>query len=140
MYWSFNSVQKMILDTSGNLTISGIISAKGYINSVPSITNNNPWLGTPTTSRLINTVYHNLSGKTIVVYIDANPSGAVASFTNYGVVDIGSSSTPSTQVGIVSNTAIATQGQITAIIPNGWYYEFITTGICGIGNWAEAPL
>jgi hypothetical protein len=113
----------------------------GYANSAPTITSSNPWLGTATTSRAIDVIYRNLTGKTIVVYVCAYClAGATTGASSWHGL-LGDSSPPTTNIGYFSNvTTINHFATLTMIVPNGWYYEAATTGTVTLQSWVEQTL
>jgi hypothetical protein len=144
LQWDIGASRLMNLDTSGNLIVSGLSTANGFSNSNPAITNSNPWLGSPTTSRAIGTIYHNTNNYAIIVYITIYINGGVGSESNYNTFYLGFSSSfnAGNVVGYVTNSlTIAQDEPFTFIVPAGWYYEVQQAlGTSAIDKWAEAPL
>jgi hypothetical protein len=134
------SVLKASLDTSGNLIVGGKVTGVGWVNSSPAYTNSNPWFGTPTTARALNTVYYNATGKTLVVSIRVDISANVNPSIYYFYVVIGSTSTPTNLLGLFSNGSLNQAFGYTFIVPSGWYYEIVSTVACTLNNWAEQYL
>jgi hypothetical protein len=126
---------------TAHLDSSGILTVVGYVNSSPSITTANPWLGTPTTTRAVNTVYQNLTGKTIVVYIIIIITGGVAYESSYALLYLGSTSTPATMVGAFSNSLTINQdATLMCIVPNNWYYKLTIGNSVTLNHWIEQVL
>jgi hypothetical protein len=120
------------IDTSGNLIMAGTLSGIGYINISPILSGGNPWLGTPTSTRSFNVIYHNLTGKTIIVYVSS-------SFTTGQLYyNLDHSSACTTTIGYFSSVGNSYMGTI--IVPNGWYYEIILSGTVSLTFWFEQTL
>jgi hypothetical protein len=117
----------------------GLINATGYVNSAPSAVYANPWLGTPTTSRAQNTVYQNLTGKTISIYASVVVKGFGG--LNYSAVaSIGTTSTPAIQVAEFTNSTIDQVVNINFNVPVNWYYTIANSSSGGIVVWTEQVL
>lgn len=87
----------------------------------------NPWLGTPTSSRALSTVYRNTTGKTVIVCVTVQWGGTAAMTMR---VKVDSVSTPTTIVleAINPSTTLAmTIPVLFPVLPN-YYYEIDFTG------------
>jgi hypothetical protein len=92
----------------------------------------NPWIGTPTGSRALTTVYQNASGKPLFVTVSV-----AAGLSGVGVVLTDSSNPPTTQVARV-DAASTTSPAVSFWVLPGNYYEFsVTSGGMTLNNWAE---
>ena len=123
------------LKTTDNVT-HAIHTGTGWANSAPAF----GLLCTPTASRAFNTVYHNLTGKTVIVYVCAMPAGSAGAVTNYFYGLLGATSSPNINVGFFTNSSINQYGTITIIVPSGYYYEIITAGTVTAEVWEEQLL
>jgi hypothetical protein len=128
--------------TFAALTLTGNVSAAGgYANSGATLSNANPWYGTPSTTRAAGTVYQNATGKTIIVYISVQIAGNAVGETNYVSFQIGPTSTPATPVAYASNSTVNLTIPFAMIVPNGYYYELINNGAALAGIvWVEQYL
>ena len=135
-----NGVSIVTIDQTGNIIAGGVITGSGWVNSSPAYTNSNPWFGTPTTARALNTVYYNATGKTLVVSIRVDISANVNPSIYYFYVVIGSTSTPTNLLGFFNNGSLNQAFGYTFIVPSGWYYEIVSTVACTLNNWAEQYL
>ena len=110
------------------LTLTGVLTGTGWVNSAPSTASANPWFCTPTTTRALNTVYHNATGKDVMVYVDAYTAGNAVANVNYVYVNIGSTSSPNIRIGIYGNSTLQQDWTFCFKVPNGWYYEVFSVG------------
>ena len=120
-------------DNSGNLTVTGTVKPTHL--DVTSCS-----LSDVSGSRSMDTVYQNTSGKVRVVMCSFWSTSAAR-----GVyVKLGSSTPPTTIVLYPhsSSTGGSDQcGDITILVPNGWYYKMETTaGTVNIETWCEMEL
>ena len=132
--------QVMTLDASGNLVTTGTLSGTGYINSSPSAGSVNPWVGNNVSTRALGVVYHNTSGKNIMVYVTVSVTGSAGSGTNYVDLYIGSTSSPATLCGAFTNGTINQVSTLFVMVPSGWYYEMTSIGAASIVTWTEQVL
>jgi hypothetical protein len=124
----YTPTQLFRIDTNGIVTSSGNNSSSAPASS-------SPWYGTPTSSRAFGTVYQNLTGKNLLVIIGIEITSANGS----AQLTYGSSSSPSTFGGIVQAPSTQTYGSMSAIIPNGYYYEVQESGV-NLYAWIEQTI
>jgi hypothetical protein len=153
LQWNIGSSALMILDTSGNLTITGnfsaasthwqnigsgdsptfaVITGSGWVNSAPSLIQ---------VARAPGTVYQNATGKTKIVYISVQIAGNAVGETNYVSFQIGPTSPPPMSVAYASNSTVNQTIPFAMIVPNGYYYELINNGAALVAIvWTEQYL
>lgn len=126
-----NTKITMTLDGSGSLTLTNILNSAGYDNSNPSVSQ---------PSRSLNSVYHNISGVEIIVYVCCYVTGNITPNTNSFSWNIGSTSGVSNGIGFMTNAVVGQYSTCSFIVPNNWYYKVSSSGTVGIQSWNESPL
>ena len=67
-------------------------------------------------------------------------AGNATTTTNYINAYIGATSSPSVQVGTATNATISTYITVCFIVPNGWYYNVVSSGSVTFAYWTEQVL
>jgi hypothetical protein len=104
------------------VTMGGIVTASG-INTAQAPQSPN---------RSLNTAYPNNSGKNLFVSIGIQITNANGS----AQLNIGTTNQPSNFAGIVQSPSTNTYGTIYAIVPNGYWYKVVASGV-SLYAWTE---